>query len=110
MIVYRELDKAKSKQGNSNAFVTPPPQYVSISSEHGRLSSVTVLASESSAPAAVVVKTPRATVTAAQLRQAEAVSKKKEHNAAFKRATIKYDCKQKKGYGLSSRALVELIQ
>ena len=76
MIVYPELDKAKSKQGKSDAFVTPPPQYVSISSERGTLSSVTFLASEPSAPASVVMKQPRATVTAAQLRQAEAVSKK----------------------------------
>ncbi len=76
--------------------MTPPPQYVSISSERGTLSSATFSASEPSAPAAVVVKKLRATVTAAQLLQAEAVSKKKEHNAAFKRATIMHDCKRKK--------------
>ena len=110
MIVYRELDKAKSKQGKSDAFVTPPPQYVSISSERGTLSSVTFSASEPSAPAAVVVKKPPATVTAAQLRQAEAVSKKKEHNAAFRCATIMYDCERKKVDGLSARAVVELIR
>ncbi len=89
--------------------MTPPPRCVSISSERGTLSSVTFLASEPSALAAVVVKKPRATVTAAQLRQAEAVSKKKEHNAVFKRATIMYDCERKKVDGLSARAVVELI-
>jgi len=110
MIVDRELDKAKSKQGKSDAFVTPPRQYVSISSERGSLSSATFSASEPSAPAAVVVKKPHATVTAAQLRQAEAVSKKEEHNAAFKRATIMHDCERKKVDGLSARAVVELIR
>ena len=108
MIVYREVDKAKSKQGKSDAFLTPPPQYVAISSERGASSSVSFsAASEPSAPAAVVVKKPRTTVTAARLRQAEAISKKKEHNAAFKRATIMYDCERKKVDGLSARAVVE---
>jgi len=74
------------------------------------LSSATFSASEPSAPAAVVVKKPHATVTAAQLRQAEAVSKKEEHNAAFKRATIMHDCERKKVDGLSARAVVELIR
>ena len=75
MIVYREVEKAKSKQGKSDAFLTPPPQYVAISSGCGALSSVSFLsASEPSAPTAVVVKKPRATVTSACLRQAEAIS------------------------------------
>jgi hypothetical protein len=102
MIVYRELDKAKSKQGKADAFVTPPPQSVAISScgERGTLSPVTFSeTSHPSPPAAVAMKKPCATVTAAQLRQAEAAQKKKRHNAAFRRATITYDCERKKGDG-----------
>ena len=113
MIVYRELDKAKSKQGKIDPFLTPPPpQHVAVStSERGTLSSVSFSArSEPSASAAVAVKKPRATVTAARLRQVEAISKKKEHNAAFKRATIMYDCERKKVDGLSARSVVELIR
>jgi len=114
MMVYRELDKAKSKQGKGNAFVTLPPQSVTISrscGERGTLSSVTMSQSNTSPPAAVAIKKPRATVKAAQLRQAKAAQKKKEHNAAFKRATIMYDCERKKGDGgMSARAVVELIR
>ena len=96
-------------RGN-DAFVTPPSNSVTISGQ-GTLSSMTFSeSSHPSPPAAVAMKKPRATMTAAGLRQAEAISKKKEHNAAFKRATIMYDCERKKVDGLSAQAVVELIQ
>ena len=110
-MIYRLWNKAKSKQVKGNAFVTPPPHSVTITDQE-TFSSVTFSApSHPSPPAAVPVKKPRATVTATQLRQAEAAQKKKEHNAAFKRATIMYDLERKKGDGgMSARAVVELIR
>ena len=110
-MIYRLWNKAKSKQVKGNAFLTPPPHSVTISGQ-GTISSVTFSEpSHPSPPAAVVMKKPRATVTATQLRQAEAAQKKKEHNAAFKRATIMYDLERKKGDGgMLARDAVELIQ
>jgi hypothetical protein len=94
MIIYHQL--TKSSTHINNAFLTPPPQssvVVGMGSSHsgndwGTLSSVT-LSSSSSSPGAppAVLKKARSTVTAAQLHQAEALHKKKEHNAAFKHAT-----------------------
>ncbi len=106
------MDKArKSQHINGDAFVTPHPQSVVVSSrsDHcGTLSSVTFASSQPAPPA--VLKKARSTVTAAQLCQAEALQKKKAHNAAFKRATITYDCKRKKDDGMSARAVVDLIR
>jgi hypothetical protein len=94
MIIYRQL--TKSSTHINDTFLMPPPQssvVVGMGSSHsgndwGTLSSVT-LSSSSSLPAAppAVLKKARLTVTAAQLCQAEALHKKKEHNAAFKHAT-----------------------
>jgi hypothetical protein len=113
-MIYRLWNKAKSKQVMGNAFVTPPPHSVTISCQ-GTLSSVTSSATShpsppAAPPAAVATKKPRATVTATRLRQVEAAQKKKEHNAAFKRATILYDSERKKDGGMSARAVADLIQ
>ena len=97
-------------KGN-DAFVTPPPNSVTISGQ-GTVSSVTFSEScHPSRPAAVAMQKPRASVTATQFRHAEAFQKKKEHTAKFKCASILYDSKRKKGDGgMSARAVADLIR
>jgi hypothetical protein len=116
MIIYCQL--TKSSTHINDAFLTPPPQssvVVGMGSSHsgndwGILSSVTLSSSSSLPPAPpAVLKKARLTVTAAQLCQAEALHKKKEHYAAFKRATVLYDCERKKDDGVSARSVLELI-
>ena len=100
MMIYCKLDKVrKTQQSNGDAFLTPPPppQSVAISSDSddcGVLSSMTLSSSSSPAPPDVPKKA-RSTITAVQLCHAEAVQKKKVHNAAFKSVAVIYNHERK---------------